>query len=116
MILQDVLYKRFGQALTGETSSQYLPAISQSTQSIQITGVNLPRVVLKPFYSIRTDILSQDRYVGGMNGGLALPIIATINRINADKDFVQFNGGSEILTITTPLSFSSINTAITYSD
>ncbi len=116
MVLRNIQYQPFGQALQTGVESQYLPAISQQTQSIQITGVNLPRVVLKPFYSIRTDILSQDRYVGGMNGGLALPIIASINRINADKDFVQFNGGSEIFTITTPLSFSSITTAITDSD
>jgi len=93
-----------------------LPAITQNTQSIQITSVNLPRVVLKPFYSIRTDILSQDRYIGGLNSGLAFPIIASINRINADKDFVQLDGGSEVFTITTPIKFSSITTAITDAD
>jgi hypothetical protein len=117
MLLNQIEYTRFGYAQnTHSCNNQYLPAITQNTQSIQITSVNLPRVVLKPFYSIRTDILSQDRYVGGLNSGLAYPIIASINRINADKDFVQLDGGSEVFTITTPLKFSSITTAITDAD
>ena len=73
-------------------------------------------MVLKPFYNIRTDVLSQDRYIGGINSGLVFPIIATINRINADKDIVQLDGSGEVFTITTPLNFSSITTAITDSD
>ena len=117
MLLNGISYTRFGYAQNSTaTNNQYLPAITQNTQSIQITSVNLPRVVLKPFYSIRTDILSQDRYIGGINSGLAYPIIASINRINADKDFVQLDGGSEVFTITTPIKFSSITTAITDAD
>ncbi len=116
IILYDIEYTRYGENAVANVSSPYMPSISQSTQSIQITGVNLPRVVLKPFYNIRTDILSQDRYVGGINSGLAFPIIASVNRINADKDFVQLDGGGEVFTITTPLKFSSITTAITDSD
>lgn len=115
IILKGIEYTRWGETKV-PCDSPYMPSISQSTQSIQITGVNLPRVVLKPFYNIRTDVLSQDRYVGGINSGLAFPIIASVNRINADKDFVQLDGGSEVFTITTPIKFSSITTAITDSD
>jgi len=125
IVLSNVYYTRFGQVVdatgglpptTPPTDTPYFPAITQATQSIQITGVNLPRVVLKPFYNIRTDVLSQDRYIGGINSGLAFPIIASVNRINADKDFVQLAGSGEIFTITSPIKFSSITTAITDSD
>ena len=116
IVLKGIEYTRYGETAVAAVDSPYMPSISQSTQSIQITGVNLPRVVLKPFYNIRTDVLSQDRYIGGINSGLVFPIIATINRINADKDFVQLDGSGEVFTITTPLNFSSITTAITDSD
>jgi hypothetical protein len=117
IILNQIFYTRFGEAVsTGKVDSPYFPAITEQTQSIKITGVNLPRVVLKPFYNIRTDVLSQDRYVGGINSGLAFPIIASVNRINAEKDYVQLAGSGEIFTITSPIKFSSITTAITDSD
>jgi hypothetical protein len=117
IILNNIFYTRFGETISGQqVDSPYFPAITQATQSIQITSVNLPRVVLKPFYNIRTDILSQDRYIGGINSGLAFPIIACVNRINADKDFVQLDGDSEVFTLTTPLKFNSITTAITDSN
>lgn len=104
-----------GEPETTLSDVQYFPAISEQTQSVKLKAVNLPRVVLKPYMTIRTDILSQDRYIGGLNSGLVYPIIASVNRINAEKDFVQLDG-SETFTITNPTKFSSITTAITDPD
>ena len=89
----------------------YLPAISQQTQSIKIEGVNLPKVILKPYLTVRSDLISKNKYIGGANSGLVLPIIAVVNKINADKDYIQLEG-SEVFTITEPIKFSSITTAI----
>ncbi len=92
-------------------STSYIPAISQQTQSIKIEGVNLPQVVLKPYLTIRSDIISNSKYIGGSNSGLKMPIIAVVNKINADKDYIQLEG-SETFTITEPCKFSDITTAI----
>ena len=90
----------------------YLPAISQATQSIKILGINLPKVVLRPYLTIRTDLIADKVYVGGTNSGTSLPVIAVVNKINADKDFVQIDG-ADVFTITRPMHFSSITTQIT---
>ena len=87
------------------------PAIVIDTSSIKIEGVNLPKVLLRPYLTIRSDVLSSTKYIGGKNSGLTLPIMAVVNKINADKDFIQLEG-SETFTITHPTTFSSITTAI----
>lgn len=107
-IIRNVYYN----GATATTNRSYFPAIVEQTNSIKIEGDFLPRVVLKPYLTIRTDILSQDRYIGGINSGLVYPVIASVNRINAEKDFVQLEGG-EVFTITSKTSFNSITTAIT---
>ena len=94
-----------------KTPWSYLPAISQQTQSIKIEGVNLPKVILKPYLTVRSDIISNTKYIGGDNGGLKMPIMAVINKINSNKDYLQLEG-SETFTITQPTKFSHITTAI----
>ena len=87
------------------------PPIVIDTTSIKIEAVDLPKVILKPYLTVRSDIISKTKYIGGSNSGLSMPIIAVINKINAEKDFIQIEG-NEIFTITEPTTFSSITTAI----
>ena len=89
----------------------YLPAITQQTSSIKIEGVNPPKEVLTPYLTIRSDLLSHTKYIGGATSGLQMPIVAVVNRINAEKDFIQLEG-SDVFTVTNPIKFSSITTAI----
>jgi len=89
----------------------YLPAISQQTSSIKIEGVNPPKTILRPYLTIRSDLLSQNKYIGGATSGLKMPIMAVVNHINAEKDYIQLEG-SDVFTVTHPIKFSSITTAI----
>ncbi len=89
----------------------YLPAISQQTSSIKIEGVNPPKTILRPYLTIRSDLLSQNKYIGGPTSGLNMPIMAVANHINAEKDYIQLEG-SDVFTVTNPMKFSSITTAI----
>ncbi len=93
----------------------YLPSIVKPAQSVRIEGVNLPRVSLHPYMTIRSDLITSTKYIGGRNSGITLPIISVVNTINADRDYVQLEG-SEVFTITEPMKFSSITTAITDPD
>ena len=92
---------------------EYLPVISEQTQSITIEGVELPRTMLRPYYCIRSDIIGQSNYVGGRGSGLRYPIISVINKINSDKDFVQLSGGDMTMTITKQIRLTDITTSIT---
>ncbi len=99
-----------------EVAKTYFPPIVQDTNSITIEGLKLPSLVARPYLTIRSDILSHSKYIGGNDSGLKLPIISVINKINADKDFIQVSDSSFNYTITRPCRFSEITTAITNPD
>ena len=94
----------------------YFPPIVQDTHSIKIEGLKLPKLVQRPYLTIRSDIISNNKYIGGKNSGLSLPVISVINKINADKDFIQVSDTQFNYTITQPTKFSEITTAITNPD
>lgn len=99
-----------------QPSVSYFPAIVQDTHSIKIEGLSLPKLVQRPYLTIRSDIISNSKYIGGKNSGLSLPVISVINKINADKDFIQVSDTMFNYTITRPTKFSEITTAITNPD
>ena len=90
----------------------YLPPVVNKTQSVLIEATSLPRVALFPYMTIRSDIITPQKYIGGPNSGLSLPVISVVNKINADKDYIQMEGSSDTFMVTEPSSFSSITTAI----
>lgn len=89
----------------------FLPSIVKPTKSMKLEGVNLPRVTLNPYMTIRSDLVTHKKYIGGSNSGLSLPIIGICQKINADKDYLETTLG-EVFTVTEPMKFSSITTAI----
>ncbi len=89
----------------------FLPSIVKPTKSMKLEGVNLPRVTLNPYMTIRSDLVTHKKYIGGTNSGLSLPIIGIVQKINADKDYLETAIG-EVFTVTEPMKFSSITTAI----
>ncbi len=89
----------------------FLPSIVKPTKSMKLEGVNLPRVTLNPYMTIRSDLVTHKKYIGGVNSGLSLPIIGIVQKINADKDYLETAIG-EVFTVTEPMKFSSITTAI----
>ncbi len=89
----------------------FLPSIVKPTKSMKLEGVNLPRVTLNPYMTIRSDLVTHNKYIGGVNSGLSLPIIGIVQKINADKDYLETAIG-EVFTVTEPMKFSSITTAI----
>ncbi len=105
-----------GGAVAPKPNVSYFPPIVQDTKSIKIEGLKLPKLVQRPYLTIRSDIISNNKYIGGKNSGLSLPVISVINKINADKDFIQVSDTQFNYTITCPTKFSEITTAITNPD
>ena len=89
------------------------PTIVEQTESIQINTQELPRTMLRSYYSIRSDLILQEnnKYMGGGDSGDRLPVIAVINKENGDGDF-YFSGSDLQFTITQDMNISSVTTSI----
>ena len=62
---------------------------------MKINAQRLPTKTLRPYYTIRSDILSQNNYLGGETSGITLPIVSVTNKANPYGDYL--NGiGSQI--------------------
>jgi len=76
------------------------PAITISpVDSVKITAERLPSKTLRPYYTIRSDILSEkNAVIGGPTSGVTMPIVAIVNKANPYADFL--NGFTSQITFT----------------
>ena len=67
------------------------PAITVSpVDSVNITAERLPSITLRPYYTIRSDIISEPNHIlGGATSGITLPIVAITNKANPYGDFIN---------------------------
>jgi hypothetical protein len=80
---------------TAYQARQITPPITISPcQSVTITAQRLPTKTLRPYYTIRSDILLENNYLGGNQSGITLPIVSITNKANPYGDFL--NGQGEI--------------------
>lgn len=90
----------------------YLPVVSEDQISANIEAEKLGRKMLTPYYVIRSDIISDHKFLGGEDGGQALPIVHIVNKENGFGDFF-FQGESEnLFTVTKSRVVSDITTSI----
>jgi len=89
------------------------PAITQGTNSIEIVGRDLPRSMLKPYYTIRSDIIDDNHYIGGENSKSILPVVAICDKQYSGNDFIFGADNQFTFTITKKKVITSITTAIT---
>ncbi len=107
-----------GDASAGEVSVaeayglKYTPYIVQNTQSITTRSQNIPKLMTRPYYTIRSDILDTEKFVGGDSGGIRMNIMGIVNKINGVSDYYFTDGGGIALTITHPITLTDITTAI----
>ena len=91
---------------------QNYPPITEVQNSIKLTGINLPRKMLRPYYCIRSDIIDMAHYLGGEDSGQALPVCAIVNKINGYGDFYFSSGDPLVFTATAKKMITSITTSI----
>jgi len=99
-------------AETSVNSVAYLPEIIQKTTSIQLIADNLPTRMIRGYYTVRSNILDNNPFVGGKKNNTIMPIIAVIDKINGDGDFYFQQDSSLVFTITKPLRLASITCSI----
>lgn len=76
------------------------PAITiKNPGSVNITAKRLPTKTLRPYYTIRSDIIHEEnRVLGGSTSGITMPIVAITNKANPYADFL--NGFASQITFT----------------
>tara|TARA_R110000824_G_scaffold344335_1_gene530970 strand:+ start:47 stop:3394 length:3348 start_codon:yes stop_codon:yes gene_type:complete len=90
------------------------PAITVSpVQSVNITAERLPSKTLRPYYTIRSDIISEpNQVIGGLTSGITMPIVAITNKANPFGDFLNGFQGQETFTNTTNKTITRIRCSI----
>ncbi len=94
-------------------SRSILPVITESpVDSVKITAKRLPTKTLRPYYTIRSDIIEENGYLGGARSGITLPIVSVTNKANPYGDFLNGMGGDIIFTNTIDRVLTSIRCSI----
>lgn len=90
----------------------YHPAIVEKTQSIELRAKQLPKLMSRPYYTIRSDIVDKSKYIGGNKGGNRMPIIAICDKLNGNKDYFFTDAAGLSFTITKAVSITDITISI----
>lgn len=94
-----------------ELSLQFLPGATITQKSAQINAEELPIKTRQPYLLIKSDIISDTKYLGSTDSGVSLPVISVVNKDNASTDFF-FGSANQEFTITNPKTITSIRTQI----
>jgi len=86
------------------------------TQSTTITATDLQKSVLRPYYTIRSNILEGATAIGGNPTGANLPIISIVDKYSGASDYFLGNPSDIEFTVTKPTMIADITTSIHDSD
>ena len=105
----------FGHAKTTGTTNSHnsvYPEIIHKTESISIIADNLPTRMIRGYYTIRSNLLEENPFIGGKVNNTQMPIIGIVDKINGDGDFYFGQESSLVFTITKPLRIASLSVSI----
>ena len=98
-------------ATTKKETSQYNSPVNIGSDSLIVTAESVPRQMLNPFYTIRSDLIDDTSYLGSKDSGIKLPVIAVISKSTTGGDFF-IQESSLTFTVTKPKVVTSIITSI----
>ncbi len=90
--------------------------VSILTQSTNIRATNIQKSVLRPYYTIRSNILEGASAIGGNPTGANLPIISIVDKYSGASDYFLGNPSDIQFTVTKPTVIGDITTSIHDSD
>ena len=92
---------------------QLYPPTQISADSATIDASNLPTKTLRPYYTIRSDIISDSNFYGGKNEPSVMPVVSVLDKMNQYGDFFYSGGPGQIeFTATTSKTVTEIKTQI----
>lgn len=99
-------------SLTITSRNQLYPEIIHKTDSIQVFADNLPTRMIRGYYTIRSNILEGNPFIGGKVNNTTMPIIGIVDKVNGDGDFYFGQESSLQFTITKPIRLASLSISI----
>ena len=104
----------FSPELTGNASHRYYPTISIPQDTGQpLRALNIPTRTLRPYYTIRSNIINgKSSYFGGSGTGVALPVVAVVDKVSNSGDFFNIDNNDLTFTATQAYTLSDITTSI----
>ena len=90
--------------------------VAIKTESTTITATDLQKSVLRPYYTIRSNILEGSSAIGGNPTGADLPIISIVDKYSGASDYFLGNPSDIQFTVTKPTIIADITTSIHDSD
>lgn len=104
----------FSFPITGNASHRFLPSIVIPQDNGQpLRALNIPTRTLRPYYTIRSNIISAPfHYFGGSATGVALPVVAVVDKVSNSGDFFNIDASQLQFTVTQPYTISDIRTSI----
>ena len=91
------------------SASTVFPAISVQQTSTSIKATDLPRKIVNGYFLVNSDILDQANYYQTSN---PLQTMAVVGKYNAATDFVNYDGGGPVFTVTKQKVITDIKTQI----
>ncbi len=107
----DITPADFATKFKFQLTLQFLPGATINQKSAQINALSLPIKTRQPYLLIKSDIISDTKYIGSSDSGVSLPIISVVNKDGASTDFF-FGSSEQEFTITNTKTVSSIRTQI----
>ena len=101
IVPEAVLWNSSDPNYTWNRPKRMLPAVIISpAESVKITAKRLPSKTLRPYYTVRSDIVLENKFIGGGTSGITLPIVNVTPKNSAYGDFLNGTGGNIIFTNT----------------
>ncbi len=100
-------YKKEAQTTQIET---FAP-VEVESESSKIEATNLPAKTLRPYFTIRTDLLTDSYFNGGQNEPSLMPVVAVVEKSSQYGDFFYGQGQIEF-TNTFPRTITQVTTQI----
>mgnify|MGYP003656880168 CR=1 FL=1 len=88
------------------------PEIVVSGSSVAITAGRLPTKTLRPYFTIRSDIIQQSNFIGSNDSGQPLQVIGIVDKMNGQGDFFFQQSSELVFTNTIPRTINMIKTSI----
>ncbi len=88
------------------------PEIVVAGDSLAITAENLPTKSLRPYFTVRSDIMQQKNFIGSTDSGQPLPVIGIVDKMNGQGDFFFQQSEEMVFTNTEPRTISDVKTSI----
>ena len=110
---------RWTESVEGTSSADWIyqthnsyPIVNIEQVSTECLAQNLPRKMINPYYLIKSDIVSDVKYLGGEDSGQGLPIVSVVNKENGFGDYFFQSSSQQEFTITQSRIITDITTSV----